>query len=241
MGTNMSKIQLIVVGYAGGEASNFNSLLPYLGEDIVLTVVEYSGRGARRKDKFYTDSQEMVYDVAGQIKNLRINSMPYAILGYSMGAQNVYEVFAQKLLMEIPVCTFVAAHEPPDIDCAGRKISIDNDKEFREHLKVYGGMDERLLQNPRFSEIYIPRMKADFHMLQDYRFNGEYHKFLSDLVVLYCERDTPYKSIEGWKRFAAFEIKFYELGYNHFFLRTNIAEFCGIIKKTLLGKLNEKS
>lgn len=230
----MSKIQLIVIGYAGSEASNFNNLIPYLGEDIVLSVVEYQGRGPRRKEGFYKSSQEMVCDVAEQVANIRNKDMPYAILGYSMGAQNVYELFAQKLVTEVPICTFVAAHEPPDIDCMGKKFSIDDDSEFMEHMKVYGGIDERLLQEPRFARIYLPRMKADFRMLQDYQFHGEYHKFLSDLVVLYCEEDTPYSKTEGWKRFASFETKFYDLGHNHFFFRTHPKEFCSIIKNTLL-------
>lgn len=231
----MSKIQLIVVGYAGSEAYNFNSLIPHLGEDIILSVVEYQGRGTRRKEEFYKNCDEMVLDVAGQIVDLRMDGIPYAILGYSMGAQNVYELFARKLLTEVPVCTFVAAHEPPDVDCMGKQFSIDDDKEFMEHMKVYGGMDERLLQEPRFAGIYTPRMKADFRMLQDYRFNGEYHKFLSDLVVFYCEKDTPYSKTCGWSRFAPNETKFYELGHSHFFFRTNTEEFCNIIKNTLLG------
>lgn len=231
----MSKIQLIVVGYAGSEASNFNCLIPHLGEDIILSVVEYQGRGTRRKEEFYKNCEEMVLDVAGQIVGLRMDGIPYAILGYSMGAQNVYELFAQKFLTEAPVCTFVAAHEPPDVDCMGKQFSIDDDKEFMEHMKVYGGMDERLLQEPRFAGIYTPRMKADFRMLQDYRFNGEYHKFLSDLVVFYCEKDTPYDKTCGWSRFAPNEAKFYELGHSHFFFRTHAEEFCNIIKNTLLG------
>ena len=32
-----------------------------------------------------------------------------------MGAQVVYELFAQGLLEENPLCIFLAAHEPPDV------------------------------------------------------------------------------------------------------------------------------
>lgn len=227
------KIQLIVLGYAGSDATGFNVLRSFLDESILLSVVEYQGRGKRRKEPFYRNCDEQVRDVAKQIQNLRIAELPYAILGYSMGAEVLYELFAQKFIVEAPICTFVAAHEPPDVDCMGKQFSIDDDKKFMEHMKVYGGMDERLLQDPRFAGIYTARMKADFRMLQDYRFNGEYHKFLSDLVVFYCEEDTPYSKTKGWNRFATNEAKFYELGHSHFFFRTNTEEFCNIIKNTL--------
>lgn len=225
----MDKIQLIIIGYAGCEASNFNILDSYLGTDVILSVIEYKGRGSRRRENYYENCNEMIKDVAEQIERVRMSEYSYAILGYSMGAQNVYELFANKLLKDKPVCILVAAHEPPDVPCKAKSFSLTDNKIFLEHVKVYGGMDERLLKDKRFAEIYISRMKADFKLLKEYCFSGEYHLFPSKLIVFYCEKDTPFNKMCGWKRFVSDEICYYELGNSHFFFRTDTEEFCEII------------
>lgn len=225
----MEKIQLIVVGYAGSEASNFNNLFPFLEEKVILSVIEYKGRGKRRKEGFYQSCGEAVKDIAEQIGQIRMPEYSYAILGYSMGAQNVYELFATNMLKEKPICIFVAAHEPPDVACAAKRFRIEDDKEFVEHVKVYGGLDDRLLADARFAGIYMARMRADFKLLQEYCFDGIYHLFPARLAVFYCEQDTPFGVMRGWDRFTVKEPVFYELGYSHFFFRTNAEEFCKII------------
>jgi len=228
----MKQLQLICVGYAGSVAANFNMLSPYFDETIDFVTVEYRGRGSRSKESKYVDNNDMVQDVAEQVKGLRNREIPYAILGYSMGAQVVYELFAQGLLTEPPTCTFLAAHEPPDVDCFGKSIDLEDEQGFLKQLRVYGGLDERLLKDARFAAIYGARMKDDFKLLHEYRFNGEYHKMLSKTVMIYCEQDTPYEKVQGWKQFAE-DIMFYELGENHFFFKSHPEEFCSIISKEI--------
>ena len=237
----MEKVQLIVVGYAGSEASNFNNLIRCMDSEIILSVVEYKGRGNRRKENYYKCCDEMVEDISKQIKKIRNYECPYAILGYSMGAQNVSELFARKLIKENPICVFIAAHEPPDVPCMAKRFSLNNDKEFLRNVKTYGGMDERLLMDERFARIYISRIKADFKLLQEYRFNSEYHIFPSQLIVFYCEVDTPYKLVQGWQRFASDKIHFYELGCSHFFFRTDTKKFCEIIRQELQNSCKKES
>lgn len=225
----MKRIQLICVGYAGSVAANFNILASHMGEDIKVSVVEYRGRGSRSKEAPYGDNDEMIVDAAEQIQIIRDRDLPYAILGYSMGAQVVYELFAQNRLQEVPVCTFLAAHEPPDVDCFGKSINMEDDAAFLEHIKKYGGLDERLLQDARFASIFISRMKMDFKLLKDYRFSRNYQKISSDVVMLYCEKDTPYEVIKGWQRFSEKEIRFYQMGQSHFFFKTDTEEFCEVL------------
>ncbi len=226
-------VQLIILGYAGSESANFNIMLPHLNSDIILSAVEYKGRGRRRKEAYYECCREMTEDIAEQIRKIRIYEYPYAILGYSMGAQNVYELFARGLVSEMPMCIFIAAHEPPDTACTGKNFFLHDNDRFLEDMKIYGGLDEQLLQDSRFAEIYMTRMRADFKMLWEYCFGGTYYRFHSKLIVFYCEQDTPFKLIHGWQNFSAKEIRFYELGYSHFFYKTDTEKFCGIIEKEL--------
>lgn len=231
----MEKIQLICFSYAGSVASNFNLLKPYLGDEVILSVVEYRGRGNRSKEKDYRDNDDMISDAAEQIRKIREHDVPYAILGYSMGAQVIYELFARGFIEEMPVCVLVAAHMPPDIDCTGKGIDLEDSEKFLEVIKKYGGLDERLLQDKRFASIFLSRMKTDFRLLKDYQFNGIYYKFPVRIVVMYSEEDTPYQLVQGWKRFAGQEILFYQMGEGHFFYRTDSERFCRIIT-TEIGK-----
>ena len=161
----------------------------------------FAENGKNIINKEYSDNIELVYDVADQVKKLRRPELPYAILGYSMGAQVVYELFAQGLLTEKPRCIFIAAHEPPDVPCAGKDIDLCDREAFLERVKQYGGMDIRLLQDARFASIFLERMRADFRLLQEYSFSGEYHSFPSRAVMLYSEEDTPLEIVRGWQRF----------------------------------------
>lgn len=232
MGKNI-KLQLICIGYAGSIAANFNFLIPYLGDEIELSVVEYKGRGTRRNESVYKDNEELVADVAEQIKGLRKDRLPYAILGYSMGVQVVYELFAKELLDEDPAGVFLAAHEPPDVDCFGKSVNLEEDDEFIALIQNYGGMDERLLADKRFREIYLSRLKGDYRLLKEYQFSGEYHKITVPMVVFYCENDTPYEKMKGWGRFSAGKIKFYRMGQDHFFFKSDTEEFCKVICEEL--------
>ena len=253
----MEEVQLICVGYAGSTAANFNILLPHFAGKVCFSAVEYRGRGtrSRRRERAglvnnvgnaagadtagneagagYADNADLVQDVAEQVKQLRKPELPYVILGYSMGAQVVYELFAQGLLTERPLCVFVAAHEPPDVPCAGKDIDLDDEEAFLERVKIYGGMDGRLLQDARFASIFLPRMRGDFRLLKEYVFSGVYHYFPARVVMLYCEEDTPYATVRGWQRFSEREVRFFPLGRSHFFFRTNAEEFCGIIMREI--------
>ena len=263
MGIGMEKVQLISVGYAGSTAANFNLLLPYFEGRILFSPVEYRGRGTRGRqgncagdahrarkaegavierhaknaegagNTGYADNTELVWDVADQVKKLRRPKLPYAVLGYSMGAQVVYEMFAQGLLAEKPLCIFIAAHEPPDVPCAGKDVDLCDEAAFLERVKRYGGRDSRLRQDARFAAMFRERMRADFRLLQEYAFSGEYRSFPSRAVVLYCEEDTPFEIVRGWQRFSEKEVRFFLLGSSHFFFRTHAEEFCGIIMKEL--------
>lgn len=233
------EIQLICVGYAGSTAANFNLLAPYFAGEVLFSAVEYRGRGRRVRDGGYADNGELVRDVAGQIKELRRGELPYAILGYSMGAQVVYELSAQGLLEENPLCIFLAAHEPPDVPCAGKEIDLGDGEAFLERVIKYGGMDLRLLQDARFADVFLARMRGDFRLLQEYKFSGVYHKFPARVIVFYCEEDTPYHIMGGWQRFSQEEILFFPIGNSHFFFRTDTEEFCGIIKQQLKKSLFE--
>ncbi len=193
----------------------------------------FAENGKNIINKEYSDNIELVYDVADQVKKLRRPELPYAILGYSMGAQVVYELFAQGLLTEKPRCIFIAAHEPPDVPCAGKDIDLCDREAFLERVKQYGGMDIRLLQDARFASIFLERMRADFRLLQEYSFSGEYHSFPSRAVMLYSEEDTPLEIVRGWQRFSEKEMRFFPLGNSHFFFRTHAEEFCGIILREL--------
>lgn len=229
----MKSVQLICVGYAGSVASAFNNMLKFLGDEIVLSTVEYRGRGKRSRETEYESNYDMETDVAEQIQKLRVPEMPYALLGYSMGSQVVYEIFAKGLLQEVPTCFFLASHEPPDVACYGKGVDIEDEDKFIRQIQRFGGIDTRLLEDERFRSIILSRMKSDYRMLKEYKFSGEYKKFPAKTVMCYSEKDIATEVIRGWERFADKKIVFYELGNSHFFYKTETKEWCNIIRKEL--------
>ena len=106
-------------------------------------------------------------------------------------------------------------------------------KHFIDKIVEFGGVDERILNNDRFCDIYIRPVYADYKLLHDYRYKPEYGKVDSDITVFYCEKDTPLVSVSGWEEHTAGQAMFYEMGDNHFFIRQYAKEIAEIITEKL--------
>lgn len=232
------KIQLFCIPFAGGSAASFRELSSYLDEFIDVQMIEYPGHGMRRKEDFLEKMDELILDVRRQIEANRTTDVPFALLGYSMGVEIAFDL-AQFSLKEKPSYVFFAAREAIQFDTKGYNYALLDKKHFIDKIIEFGGVDERILKNSRFCELYMKPVYADYKLLHQYKFKPEYGKLNSDLTVFFCEKDTPFARVEQWKEHSEGTTMFYEMGDNHFFIQQNAKKMAEIINTTLNRLIEE--
>lgn len=225
----MKKTQLFCIPYAGGTASFFRNVSGFLGSDMEVHLLEYAGHGNRRKESFYENLDSMLYDIANKIKTLRDAKRPYFIFGYSMGCMVTYEVVTRYFQQDTPAHIFLAAHEPPHLPFRGKDFALLNDDEFVEAMEAFGGVDERIKNNKRFWDIFLPPMRADYRYLNEYTWESGHEKLSCNVTVFYSEEDTKQKDMQQWEQHTLGEICLKRFDGNHFFLKEHEQEVASII------------
>lgn len=230
------KIQLFCIPFAGGSSTAFNELCQNLDEFVVPYVIEYPGRGSRMKEPFAENLEMLMKDVKEQIVNSRIPGIPFALFGYSMGTAIAYDM-AQFELEESPVHLFASAREALFHYIKSQEYALMERDEFKQKIIDFGGINEQILKNERFLDIYMKPIYADYKLWNQYVYK-EKGKLNCKITVFYSEKDTPYEKVIGWREMTKKRVDFYEYGRNHFFIQHHAKEMAEIINKNLFEYLN---
>ena len=228
------EIQLFIFPYAGGSIAAFKRLTDIIDDRIDVITVEYAGRGTRAKEPLASSIWELLNDAVGYCCDRRNNSIPFAIMGYSMGSILAYEIIVRGELSGELKHLFISAEvSPNDRTLELRQMKDPTEAMILERARQLGGLDERILQNKRFADIYIKPMLSDYRLFFDYRFGNYSEKISVDTTFFYCEQDTAYTDVLKWNELINGKFDFHEMGENHFFINQHYQEIAEIINKTL--------
>ena len=243
-------MHLFCFTHAGGTASFYNILMPYLEPFIELESMEYAGHGARWKEAFYQNFKELADDlypyirgkvcaghVADALREEQLAAKSYAILGYSMGSIAAVEIL-NKILIEKefppPVRVFLAAHEPYTKSELKEFCAEELDEMVKERTIRFGGIPESLISNRSFWRLYLPIYRADYSMIGRYDFEKLALKTSVPVTVFYSEEDTPLADMEQWKEHFTGVCEFIRFHGGHFFIQQHSQEIAAIISERLL-------
>ena len=227
-------MQLFILPYAGGSIAAFRRLTDLIDERIDTVTVEYPGRGTRIKESLAKDIESLIDDASLYCLARRQVDVPYAIMGYSMGSILAYEMLSRNVLPGVLKHFFVSAEvSPKDRSIELRKVLDPTDERILERVKKLGGLNERMLQDTRFAEIYIKPMLSDYRLFFSYHFNGQCKKIKTDTTFFYCEEDTALEDVAKWSELIEGQFCYHEIGNNHFFINQYYKEMAGIINQSL--------
>lgn len=151
-----------------------------------------------------------------------------------MGSVLAYEMVARKALEGKLRHLFISAEvSPKDCSLELRKVENSTDERIFERARTMGGLDERILNNKRFADIYIKPMLLDYRLFFKYRFCDHKKKINVDTTFFYCERDTIFADAQKWNELLDGQFVFHELGENHFFINQHYEEMARVINDTL--------
>ncbi|SHI99219.1 Surfactin synthase thioesterase subunit [Clostridium cavendishii DSM 21758] len=227
---------LFCLPYAGGSESIYFKWSDYLDPSIKLYPISLKGRGKRFYEDFYRNINEAIDDIFNNIKNT-LDKDDYAIYGHSMGSILAYELYykIKEAGLREPTHIFFSGHAAPNIISKKENIHLLPDKEFIAEVLELGGTPEEVAENSELLEIFIPILRSDFKLLNDYIYNDRNDKIKCNISVLNGkEDDINMNELLGWKTLTSGHFNIYNLDGDHFFINDNIENIIKIINNTLV-------
>lgn len=228
----MKEIKLLYIPYAGGSALSCKMWKPYLHANIEIQPVELAGRGSRFKETLYEDMKEVIEDLFCSIQSY--TDQPYAIYGHSYGALLTYELYYRILHSGIqkPVHLFFSGCKPPFQRVKETEMHKLPDEKFIQEISLFEGMERALLENRELLDIFLPIIRADFKVIDKYRYQEKPLKINVPVSVLYGN-DMNRETVNGWETLTEKEIDFYHINGSHFFIKEKLQDVASVITSKL--------
>ncbi|HEX5792553.1 MAG TPA: alpha/beta fold hydrolase [Rheinheimera sp.] len=227
-----AKLRLFCFPYAGGQAAIYFPLARLLPEQIELVAVQLPGRGNRMFEPALTSAQDIARAVVPQI--LPHADKPIALLGYSNGCLQAYEV-AHLLQQRADVRhVFMAARSAPQLGNRREPIHLLADQQFKQELALLGGTPQELLAYDELMELMLPTLRADFKLGYDYQC-PQAEPLAIDLTSIAgrFDQDIPGENVQAWRQLFAAGCQHHLVDGDHFFINTHLADMARIIELAL--------
>lgn len=231
----MKKLKLFCLPYAGGSANIYLKWKKILANHIELCPLELAGRGKRYEEPFYENIDAAVEDIYDSLKN-QVTETEFALYGHSMGSILAFELshkFYERLGV-LPKHVFFSGHSAPNIPRKDKKIYLLPDEEFKNELLNLGGTPKELFKEEELLELFLPLLRADFNIIENYIYKDKKVKLNCNITVLNGKKDdlTLNDTIE-WRNHTNKDCKILMFDGGHFFINDNTEDIVRIINDTL--------
>lgn len=224
----ITKPQLFLLHFAGGNAYSFQFMLPYL-KDFEVIQLELPGRGKRIKEKLLSEYQEAAEDMYQQIL-AKQTSLVYLIYGHSLGAYLTLRV--ARMLENVgraPAYILVSGNPGPGIRDSKKRYLFDHN-EFVKELRSLGGVPEEIFQNKELFDFFEPILRADFELAERNDMPEETAVSIP-LYALMGTKEEDGDKISNWKRFTNSSFQSELLEGDHFFIFKHPQHIATLIKQ----------
>ncbi|MBN3315334.1 SAST synthase, partial [Atractosteus spatula] len=184
--------------------------------------VKLPGREGRAKEPFLTDMQQVVDEVVSALlPDLR--EKPFALFGHSFGAMASFATadHLKRVHGLEPVHLFVSGASAPHSEarlCATKRSDL-SDEEFLNWLTSIGGTPPEILTNQEVLKLFLPVLKADLSVVENYRYPKPERSILSCPVTCFDgTQDIPH-DLQAWKDISSGEFTIKMLPGSHFYLK----------------------
>ncbi|KAL0962587.1 hypothetical protein UPYG_G00342130 [Umbra pygmaea] len=213
--------RLICFPWAGGGSIHYGRWGKILNS-IEVFAVRLPGREARAKEPFFQSMEEIVDEVISLLLPV-LKEKPFALFGHSFGAMTSFAV-ADKLkrvhTLE-PIHMFLSGASAPfsEMRIKAPKRSHLSDEEFLHWMTSIGGTPSDLLANPEVMKLFLPALKADLHVVENYRCDRPEGPLLSCPVTCFDGKQDMPHDLEGWKDISSGDFTVQMLTGDHFYLK----------------------
>lgn len=234
----MSKINLFCFPYAGGTSEIYKRWKSFLHDSIILRPVELAGRGHRFGTPFYESIDETICDLYSLLRDDLLES-PYAFFGHSMGNLIAYELYHKIKEMDNSrsVHIFFSGRRAPHLkleNCINSSMPFE---QLKNQLIEMGGTPAEFFEYEELVDAYIPVLRADLKVVEQYKHIFRDEKIDCDISFLYGkDDDMNEEDISEWHKHTSKDCKGYSFEGGHFFIHNYYKEVCNIINNQLSMK-----
>ncbi|WP_329521950.1 thioesterase II family protein [Spirillospora sp. NBC_01491] len=216
------RVVLLCLPFAGGGALAYRTWARALGPDgVAVWPVQLPGREDRFEEDAYEDLPALVSTLLAEF-GPRLDGRPYALFGHSMGGGIALELAweARRRGMPEPVRMFLSASRPPNRpDPDAPRYDLPRDR-FVEQLRKYDATSV-LLDRPDLLEVFLPKLRADFALVERHRYRSE-PPLACPFTVLGGLDDgaVPPNVLPAWADYTSGGTEVRLVGGPHFFLES---------------------
>jgi len=249
---NRHRCTLFCIHHAGGGAAVFRNWPRLLGPSIQVGTVVLPGREALVNQPPLTDFAIAVERICGELVSMV--DRPYALFGHSLGATLAFEVTCrlEQSVPHAPSCLVVSGCGPvhlKDVNTRMQSGSADSDlmsstladSELVQLLHRMGGTPPEVLRNHEMMQHFLPIIRADSRLQENYRWDGRSRSGCS-ILVLGGKNDQFAKSeeLQEWRALTTGEVVVRTFDGGHFFILSREADACRAIAEFLNERIRER-
>nr|XP_004569274.2 S-acyl fatty acid synthase thioesterase, medium chain [Maylandia zebra] len=214
--------RLICFPWAGGGSIHYARWGNVLSSSVEVLAVKLPGRESRAKEPFFENMQQIVDEVISVLLPL-LKEKPFALFGHSFGAFTSFAVAdALKKIHNVePVHIFLSGASAPYSETRIKtpKRSDLSDEDFLKWLISIGGTPPELLANPEVLKLFLPALKADLHVVENYRCNKASIPLFSCPVTCFDGKDDIPHDLQAWKDITSGDFTIKMFHGSHFYLK----------------------
>jgi surfactin synthase thioesterase subunit len=189
--------------------------------DIDLLPLSLPGHDGRLNEPLSTDLVILAGELSEELSQQALDR-PFVLLGHSMGGLLVFEI--ARALRErghaMPKLLVVTGCRPPHTIVVTRQLSALPDRELIDVLQQrYGGIPPAVRDNRELQALLLPVLRADFQMIETYRY-ADGPPLDVPLLVLGGTEDPAVSAsdLSEWRRYTTTQCNVRLLPGAHFFL-----------------------
>lgn len=237
----MSHFDLFCIPYAGGSASAiYGKWVQHLDPKIKVHPLELAGHGRRMSEPFHSSVKSAVADMMETIRT-RISERPYAVYGHSMGTVFAYElaVAVHASGLPQPRVLFLSGRQAPHYIYKDRDMHLLPASEFIKKIERIGGTPRQLFESEELVKIFLPILRDDYRLIEQYRFQPPGTKLDADIVFFLSDNDhlVDRLGVLEWRRYTTRSFELHDFKGGHFFINEKGAEICDTINRKLKSYL----
>ncbi|MEV6756771.1 alpha/beta fold hydrolase [Streptomyces sp. NPDC051214] len=165
-------LRLFVLHHAGGSHLAYTDWVGHFPDDWDICLMEAPGRGPLSGLPAREDAAALAAFLLEDIHLLL--EAPFAFFGHSMGALTAYEMTLQLVErgLDLPVWLGISACEAPFDEqppFGGAPLHTLPSPKLRSALAAMGGLPQAILDDEDIWQVYEPRLRADFKLVETWR------------------------------------------------------------------------
>ncbi|XP_070566737.1 S-acyl fatty acid synthase thioesterase, medium chain-like [Ptychodera flava] len=218
-----AQYRLYCFPWAGGGAGFYGQWGKIFPSTVEVCSIRLPGRESRYGEPRYEDAATLVKEVT-QTLLPEFKETPFAFFGHSMGAHLGFEIaryLKENHKME-PLHLTVSGTSAPHSEL--RKANTSHlsrlpDDEFTKKIIEIGGTPKEVSDNKELMKLFIPTLKSDFKLIENYSF-----EYPASGPVLTCpvttfdgSEDRPH-DMKAWGDLSKGDFSSYVLPGGHFYL-----------------------